>query len=325
MTAALHCSAHPTAAVLAQCARCGARMCADCFRLYADGRPCCDACAVELEAGPPSRWPFAVAFAGIALAICFAGYRLEGPNPSLGLWMTGAIVAIVVATGIGLSGLFSKRGPPVVLTEREPELEPNPALLDRAAHPYRARFARVARRVVPLSGRATALVMTGAFVLSAVALPLGLGLPHWLEAELVLGAWWLAVGTLLAVLLYTGRRLAEDHRFRVEVPKLGKVGTLDASGCSGGDGCAEGILILLVLAVAAVAAWLLVEIVVPIAVFAVYYFVVKAIGRVARDRHDCTGHAGRALAWGFFWASVYVVPLVTLVGLIHVLVRYRPR
>ncbi|MBK7579263.1 MAG: B-box zinc finger protein [Myxococcales bacterium] len=324
------CSAHPVETALARCQRCSALLCGDCFRLYAGGKPCCDACAVELSSGPASRWPFAIAFAAIALAISFAGYRLEG---SVEIWGISAVVAVVVAVVLGFTGPSSSATASVELSEREPDLEPADQLLVRAAQPYRVRVARVARRIVPLSGRATALVMTAALVLSAVVLPLGLKLPHWIEAELVVGVWWLAVASLLTGLLYTGRRLAEDHRLALGVrgshdggdkaAKGAKSPLGDLAGCGSAAGCGEVIAVVAVLAVAAAAAWLVVEIVLPVAVFAVYFFLVKAVGRVARDQHDCEGRLGRAMLWGAAWASVYAVPIALLILTIQAVVQLR--
>ncbi|MBK9001348.1 MAG: hypothetical protein IPM35_36980 [Myxococcales bacterium] len=50
------------------------------------------------------------------------------------------------------------------------------------------------------------------------------------------------------------------------------------------------------------------ELVVPVLSFVFYYFVVKDIGRAARDRHDCEGNLGRSLVWGISWATLYVAP-----------------
>ncbi|MCC6897747.1 MAG: hypothetical protein IT377_02170 [Polyangiaceae bacterium] len=336
MASVPHCSAHPRLPALARCQRCNAALCNDCFRLYANGAPCCDACAVELASGPATRWPFAIAFAGFAVAICFAGARIEGTRPSWEVWGPALVIACIIAVFIGVTGPSAASARAATLTEREPELEPSDALLHRAAHPYRTRIARVARRIVPLSGRSTALVMTAALVVSAVVLPLGLRLPHWIEAELVLGVWWLGIGTLLTTLLFTGRRLAADHRFELHAPSLGgnagkpgaKSGWSDHGGCGNAGcvdagGCGEAALIVVVLAVAALAAWLVVEIVLPVVVFVVYYFAIKAIGRVARDRHDCEKNLGRSLGWGFFWASVYLVPVAALIAVIGTLIRIR--
>lgn len=329
MNGATSCAAHPTLSALARCQRCNTTLCDDCFRLWADGKPCCDACAAELQAGPGSRWPFATVFLALALTLAYGGYRLEGQHPSLEIWLPVAVIGALVALGIGWSSPKPDARPTVVFLEREAEVAPDPQLLERAAHPYRARIARVARRVVPLSGRATALVMTAAMLLTAVALPLGAHLPYWVEAELVLASWWLGVSAFFSWLLYSGRRLTEDHRVKVELPKPGagldRRGTTLESGCAQAGGCAEGLVVVVLLALAAAMAWLLVEVVIPLAVFAVYYFVTRGIGRLARDRHDCRGHVGRSLGYGFLWSTLYALPIVLLIGVVGFVLGLRAR
>ena len=323
------CTAHPAAKAVARCQRCNVALCEDCFRLLADAKPCCEVCALELASGPPSRWPFAVAFAAMTLAICVVGAHAEGDDPTLELWLPSGFIALVIAAVIGLTSPKPDAKPKPVISERELEFAPGEGLLVRAKNPYRARIARAARRVVPLSGRATALVITAAFVVSGAVLPIGLRLPHWVELELVLGVWWLGIAGLSSVLLFKGWRLAEDHRFRVRRPGFGakNAGAQKSqrsweplSGCADFSGCGEALGIVLVLAAAAIAAWLVVEIVLPVLVFAVYYFVVKGLARVARDRHGCETRLGRSLFWGVAWATLYLAPLAAVVWFVHVVV-----
>ena len=323
------CNAHPASSAVARCQRCNVALCDDCFRLLADGKPCCEICALELASGPPSRWPFAVAFAAMALAICLVGAHAEGASPTLEIWLPAGLIALVIALGIGLTGPKSDAKPKPVISEREVELAAGEGLLGRAKNPYRARIARVARRVVPLSGKATALAMTAAFVVSAAVLPIGLRLPRWVEFELVLAVWWLGMAGLASVLLFKGWRLAEDHRLAIELPSLGQSaasgpgkksqGGWADPGCSDLGGCGEAFIIVLVLAVAAIAAWLVVEIVLPVLVFAVYYLVVKSLARVARDLHGCEARLARSLFWGSVWGTLYLAPLSGLVWMVHAL------
>ena len=320
------CAAHADSRAVARCRRCDLALCDQCFRLLADGVPCCDACAMEISAGPPSRWPFAIAFLGMSLAICIAGVRLEGEDPTLLLWIPTALIALVTTVVIGLSGKSERTAPPATLSEREVDSEPSPALLRPATSPYRTRLSRVARRIVPLSGRSTAAVMTAAFALSAVVLAVGMKQPAWIEAELVLGVWWLGIAGLLAWLLFTGRRLALDYRLKLGRDEGGgdqepsaKPKWTEAVGCADLGCFGEAIVIVLLLAVAALGAWLLVEVVLPVVVFAVYYFVTRAIGRVARDDHGCQGDLPRALLWGAAWSAVYVVPIAVLIGAVAAL------
>ncbi len=315
-------------------------MCNECFRVYADGAPVCEVCALELSSGPASRWPFAVAFFGAALALCTAGIRLEGASPSWSLWIVTMLIALAIALVIGLTSPKAGARPEVTITEREAELEASPDWMTRAASPYRARIARVVRRVVPLSGRSTALVMGAAFVVSGVALPLGLRLPPWLELEVVLGAWWLGIFSTLALLLYKNLRLAEDHRLKL-APLTSKLrgwggggaeggsgcGDMGGAGCGDASGCGEGLVIVVVLVVALVAALFLVEIVLPIMFFVFYFFVVNAIGRVARDTHGCAGSLRRSLGWGAIWATPYVAPVALVTWGVHsiIVIRHAPK
>lgn len=330
-----HCAFHPTLRAIARCQRCSSALCDECFRLVASERPVCEVCALELVGPRRSRWPFAVAFVGSAVAICAGVARFQGPDPSWGLWTITLLVALVIGVAIGASTPPPKLEKPIDLRERDLELEPAPELLQKAAHPYRARIARVVRRVVPLSGRLTALTMTAAFVASAVVLPLGLALPRWVEIELVLASWWLGVVVLTTRLLYRRLRLVEDHRLAVgalsgalKERKPDEPGAKreprwweSTGGCDFGvTSCGEGLAVVAVLAVALGLAWLLVELVVPVLFFAFYYFVVKVIGRVARDRHDCEGNLGRSLLWGVSWATLYVAPPALMTWIVHVLV-----
>jgi len=340
---AASCAAHPVRVAVARCQRCNAALCDECFRLLAGGRPVCELCALELSAGPPSYWPFAIAFLGLAVAVCAGIARLEAPDPSWGIWGATIAVAAVVAVVVGLSSPSRKPGPSVEISERAEELEPSPELMHRAAHPYRARIARVARRVVPLSGRSTALVMAAAFLVSGVVVPIGLKLPGWVELELVLAVWWLALLGITSVLLYKNLRLAEDHRLRIGAltsalrgskanegaSKRGSswwqgLGGCDP-GCAEAGGCGEAVVVVAVLAVAAVAALALVELVLPVLFFVVYYFVVKVVGRVARDQHGCEGRLGRSLLWGAAWSTLYVAPVALISWGVHLLLAAAAR
>jgi hypothetical protein len=55
----------------------------------------------------------------------------------------------------------------------------------------------------------------------------------------------------------------------------------------------------------------------------VYYLLLKALSRVANDRHECKGHLGRALGWGAFWSALYTLPLALAVWGVHAILRAR--
>jgi hypothetical protein len=179
------------------------------------------------------------------------------------------------------------------------------------------------------------------FAASAVLLPATLRLPRWLEAELVLGLWWLIVMAVTTTLLYRGFRLRDDFVYfapwdRPSAPseasgeKLasspkrgGKTGSwLDGISPLDGLADAEGCLVLLAgivfAGLALGAAWVLVELALPVIFLFMYALFMKAIGRVANDKHDCQGALSRSLGWGAFWATVYVVPIALIAWLLHV-------
>jgi hypothetical protein len=78
-----------------------------------------------------------------------------------------------------------------------------------------------------------------------------------------------------------------------------------------------------ILVAAAFAAWVLVELLLPALFLGVYYFTLKAVGRVARDRHDCQGNLARSVGWGSLWAALYVFPVGLLVWGVHFLLQLK--
>jgi hypothetical protein len=162
---------------------------------------------------------------------------------------------------------------------------------------------------------------------SAVALPGLFHLPRWIEAEMVIGIWWVGWVVALTVLLHRGWRLSDDHVLtRPELPWSSDSGRRSSSwgwteGCSYADGCAEGTALLILVGVL-VAAWLAVELVVPALFFLLYLLIRSALARAANDRHGCDGHLGRALLWGAAWATAYSVPLLIVVSVLHAFSRH---
>src|SRR6185436_19635838 len=126
------------------------------------------------------------------------------------------------------------------------------------------------------------------------------------------GLWWLIVTLTLTTLLYRGFRLRDDYVYFLpwdrpaphsETGKArqekkepsgggGWSGCLDGcsigDGCSGvdGEGCVGALVIGAALAVALGAAWVFVELAMPLVFFLMYWLLMRAIGRVAKDRHD---------------------------------------
>lgn len=338
------CKDHPEARALTRCASCQRPLCNACFRFRVGGLPACARCAYETSTRPQRRVSLAAAF------VCFAaggGFWMERKH---GLWgqsplvlVLGAIAAAVVAFLI----LTTAKGAERSVDNRDPDEDPPPEepLAGRGS-PYRAYARRAVLAVSPrLSGKVTALVVGASLAATAVLLPATLKLPRWVEAEIVLASWWVIVAATLVVLLYRGFRLRDDFVFFMpwdrpaesvtpgaKPGKPGKPGSKGSGigdlvgcgdGCSAvdGEGCAGAVVVVIALAVALGAAWIFVELAMPLAFFLTYWLFMRAIGRVANDRHGCDGNPGRALGWGAMWATIYVVPLAALTWAFHALHR----
>jgi hypothetical protein len=184
-----------------------------------------------------------------------------------------------------------------------------------------------------VSGSATAAVVLASLAASAVLLPASLKLPRWVEAELVLGLWWVIVTATLAVLLYRGFRLRDDFVYfapwnRPAAP-AGKAAassgnsSITADGCVSVDveGCVIGIVVAVALAAAFGVAWIAVELVAPVTFLLMYWLFMRAIGRVANDHHGCEDDLVKSIGWGALWASAYVLPIAALTWIFHALHR----
>ncbi len=349
------CGDHPMRASVARCGACGRPLCDDCYRFRMRERPACARCAYESSTRPARRVSLAAAFLGLSVGgAVYASRRYHLWDAHAVELVVGGVAALVAAVAIAASG--RSQGPTV--ENREPDettVEELPPPL--GASPYRASVRRVVMAASPrVSASATGLVVLLSFAASAVLLPASLHLPRWLEAELVLGAWWSTVATVLSVLLYRGFRLRNDYVYfapwnRPAKPdgepakpggepakpggepakgasKSSGSGCGDLAGCGCGDlgGCGEAggegvvvaIVVIVALGAAFGAAWVLVELALPMVFFVMYGLFMRAIGRVANDRHDCQGELSRAMGWGALWATVYVVPLALLTLALHV-------
>jgi hypothetical protein len=307
--------------------------------------PTCAVCARRLERSGQRGWTVLAVYVLFAAGFGFLLSRKDMAGESLG----GVYVALAVSVAFGVylaaKGARAGRGALARLRKREPHEAP---LADTPASstPYRGRLALLAETVTPaLSARTTAMVVGAALVTSAVLLPASLRLPRWMEAESVLASWWAFTFCLLSVLLYRGTRLREDHAFHVRwaLPSLGSSSPargrsertggsnwLDGAssgcsdpGCVDAEGCGGVLIGILIAGLALVAAWLVVELVLPVVFFLVYWLVLKAIARVVNDRHECAGDWMRATGWGAVWATTYTLPLALVVWTVHALLRAR--
>lgn len=310
-------------------------LCDDCYRFRMSTRAACARCAYEATTRPARRLSLAVTFLGVSLGGgLYAARRWD-------LWMEHSLALVLGGVAaVGVAVLLARSGK----ADEEPEVERrDPAeepLVDAALGDvrgvYRGRARHLLMAAAPkVSARATAAVLLGSLAVTAVMLPAAARLPRWIETEIVLGAWWMIVAATLTILLYRGFRLRDDFVYfapwdRPAEPAAAAPATKDGSssnlgldGCSGLDaeGCAAAAVITVALAAAFGVAWVLVEFALPVVFLLMYGLFMRAIGRVANDRHGCEGDLAKAMRWGALWATLYVLPLALITALLHALRR----
>jgi hypothetical protein len=241
----------------------------------------------------------------------------------------GAIAALALFLWLVSRALAHKELDHVSLRTIEEPVEDraNPEPL----HPYRARVRNAAMRAVPrVSGTQATILMLASLALCAVAFPAALRIPRWLEVEVVIGAWWTVLATVLSFLLYKGLRIADDFRFTLrrnsaDAKPARATPTQSPAKSSWLDPFefmdVEGFVAVIVLAVGLGATWLIAEFAAPLFFAACYVLLTRALARVAHDHHECTGRLKRSIAWGTTWATVYVLPLGIAVWIVHALWR----
>jgi hypothetical protein len=174
------------------------------------------------------------------------------------------------------------------------------------------------RRPPRVSGKFVAAWLTVGFLLSAVLVPMALHLPIWVDAEIVLAIWWAVWFGVLSWILYTGRRVTDDHRWSSPRKWVSsEVPSAVSEGCVWLPFEAEGCLILLALVALVFAAWFLIEVAIPALMLLVYAVVRGMLAHVANDRHRCRGNLARSVVWAFFWATLYTAPYAAAVWLVH--------
>lgn len=330
------CPDHPAVRARARCATCDRLLCNECYRFRLDERPACARCAYESATRARRRVSFASAFLCVTWGgAVWATRRFELWDEHAVLLVLFGAVALVVAALIARTAQ-GERQP--ALENRDPDEEAAPEL-DHRGNPFRANARRALLAASPrVSGRATAMILVASLAASATLLPASMKLPRWLEVEAVLAAWWAIVATTLVVLLYRGFRLRDDWVYlspwnRPNLPSNAAPATSAKpaarsrwyDGCSPLDGCSgldgEGFLGALVIGLAVLVglgvSWVFVELVMPVAFLLMYALFMRAIGRVANDRHGCEGRALAAMGWGALWATLYVCPIALLTWALH--------
>lgn len=335
------CYAHPQDDAVTQCKLCGLAMCDRCYEHDVAGAPACGRCTHEAATRSQRAVSLGISLLGLGGAGVAWAVRAQKLTTT---WAALAVPGVLLLAATVFAWVRSGSNIEIEARDRELERERDPHADTHVAHPYRQMARHMALRMSPkVSAGAVALALGASMVASAVLFPVALKLPRWAELEVVLGAWWGLVTLVLSVLLYRGYRLKDDWAFTsplrslfvAEPPKHGgspsrstPTKSSGGSGCdplSGCDlGCSvpdEGFLVVLGAIVAAVllagAGWVLVEIALPIVLFAAYTGILAALKRVAHDRHGCEGNFLRAVSWGALWAGLYMLPLAVVVWVVH--------
>jgi hypothetical protein len=199
------------------------------------------------------------------------------------------------------------------------------------------------RHRLRLSGKATAFGLVMAFLITAILIPAVLGLPTWIDYEIVLVVWWGIWMAVLTTLLHQGKRVADDHQLPPPRSWLNWWGKQEPVGkeksksrqkdtsssgwggwyWSGPGGDAEGCLWVLAAIVAVIflvfALWFLIEVAIPLILFILYFVTRGMLSRVINDRHHCKGRLRRSLSWALVWATLYTAPLAGVVWCVHFL------
>jgi hypothetical protein len=328
------CRDHPDADAVARCTGCNAPVCDACAAFLVDALPACRPCAWRAARAGRPRWDMAgaclLAGAGAEWAIVTAKRALDWSWAFVGF--TGLVL-------LATAGHFLfPRGKKRVVAPR-PMGASDLVEVEAGDGPYRrAKVMVPAPRVAGFSGRLAATFLFGSFVATALALPVSLSLPRWIEIEIVLGAWGLLLAGVLATFLFRGLRVDDDHKLTLDLGRREGVGNSGGaggsrwtrwnpfeilSGATDPEGCAVGLVVVILVVVVLAAAFLVVELVVPVAFFLAYWVIVRAVRRVMRDRHDCKRNLARSLGWASLWTAVYFGPFAGLVALAHLIVRAR--
>jgi len=186
-------------------------------------------------------------------------------------------------------------------------------------------------RLPVVSGKASAAILVACLALTAVLIiPLAGHFSTWIDFEIVLVGWWLVWVIALAILLYRGSRISDDHAhrgprdwlapFRKPWPSENKSATRFPWwiwATPDGEGCLIVLGIILALIIILVGLWLLIEIVIPALAFVGYVLIRGMLARITNDKHGCQGSLIRATWWGALWATVYILPFGLLVWFVH--------
>lgn len=200
------------------------------------------------------------------------------------------------------------------------------------------------RHRLRLSGKWAAFGLVSAFLITAILIPAVLGLPTWIGYEIVLCVWWAIWLAVLTIVLYHGKRVADDHQLAPPRNWLNWGGkekpaatgappartTASSGGWGGGgwnwdvgggdgEGCLYFLGAIVAIIVFLIALWFLIEVAIPLVLFLLYFVVRGMLSHVINDRHHCKGRIVRSVGWALVWATLYTVPLAGAVWFVHFL------
>ena len=280
---------------------------------------------------------FAAAGLFVALGVCLPMARASRAADSL---VPAVVVAALAVCGVGVwLGLRGTRHHARSLV-RAPAAEraPDPRGLADAGYRGGPPPRVTSRRT---STRATVLLVIACLSFTSTVLPFAVHLPRWVEAEVVLAAWWMTWAVVLAVLAYRGRPLDETHRLDIRGPFASFPSStapsvepavaaparsrwfewLDLGSAADLEGCLFVVAAALLVGVALLAAWVVVELAAPAVFFLAYLGIARALRRALAASHR--GDALRSGLHGAFWATAYVAPLGAVIAIAHALLANR--
>jgi len=324
----LLCLAHGDSAVIERCSSCQRGLCERCETFNEGELAICRGCEARTRSQSTTRFAVSAIFSVIASATLIAVALYQKRT-------TGQLRWVVLAAVGGVALLVL----PLLMRASRPSLEKREAAPDNAMPnaPYRAPGRNPARMVarafappILTSAKRTVIVLGLCLLFTGVAVPFVLHQAPWVEMEAVLGASWLALTITLAMLLYRGHQLHDDHKMGEtkgwNLPNVADgISSLpvggDAEGCLG---AIVGIIVAIMVAIVAfIVAWFLIELLLPALAYLAYVLLAGAINNVTSDRHGCQGKLGRSIGYGTLWSTVYLAPIATTVWAVHAYLRAR--
>lgn len=165
---------------------------------------------------------------------------------------------------------------------------------------------------------------------TALLVPMALRLPAWIEAEIVVGAWWGLWCIALTLFLYKGWLVMHDF----EKPTISRPGPAkdsrsrsawgnswwyfpDFGGSGDGGEALIGCLALIVLIILLPFIIIFLIEATLLLTFVMYMLIRGMLAQVANSRLGCRGRFGKSLGYGVLWATVYSAPLAGLVWFAH--------